>query len=115
MEKKYLWLLIIFPFFLGCDSSPAKVERIVEDGIEVVLNPLEPVPLDTGSFSLTVQEMFRLDTGNDEMAELGLTDILIFDIDTDGNIYIVNQGNEKQRVLKFGPDGQIVTSFGRKG
>jgi len=113
--KKYLLILIILPVLTGCGSSPVEVERIVEDGIEVVLNPLEPVPMDSNPFSITIREEFRLDTGDDTMAERGLTDILAFDIDEEGGIYILNLGREEQRVLKFGPDGNFLTSFGRKG
>ena len=65
---------------------------------------------------LVLEEEFTIDTEVDEIAELGLTDIWGFSVDSHDDIYFylspLAQGN---LVYKFDKEGHFVRSFSRKG
>ncbi len=115
--KKNLCLILCFTFFLTCGPKQEIVERIIEDGVEVIINHLEPYEIKGEPSILSLQEEFSIDTENDEIAALGLTDINNFDIDLEGNIYfLIYNPSEKERfIYKFDKNGNFITSFGRRG
>jgi hypothetical protein len=98
---------------MSCTPNQEKVEKIMEDGAEVVINHLEPYKIKGEPSILHFEEEFTIDTEKDEIAELGVPDIGRFDIDSEGNIYFL-QGR-KNLVFKFDKDGHFVTSFGKRG
>lgn len=59
---------------LGCGPKQDSVERIIEDGVEVVLNHMEPYEIQGERAHLTLEEIFTIDTEINDIAELGLTD-----------------------------------------
>jgi outer membrane protein assembly factor BamB len=88
----------------------------MEDGAEVVLNRHEPYTIKGEPTSFSLQKEFTIDTEDDKMAELGLTDIgLSFDIDSEGNIYLAGYENTEGMIFKFDRDGNFDRSFLRKG
>lgn len=111
--KRLAFLFLIFSLFIYCGSKQEKVEKKMEDGVEVILNHPEPYTMKGEPSILHVEEEFTIDTERDEIAELGVPDIGRFDIDSEGNIYFL-QGREKL-VFKFNKEGHFVTSFGRRG
>ena len=100
---------------VGCQDKEVDVERIVEDGVEVIVNHLEPYKIKGEPSNLSLEEIFSIDTEKDEIAEIGLTDIMNFDVDSEGNIYFIKRRSEKELILKFNQNGNYVTSFGRMG
>ena len=102
---------------MSCGSRQNKVERIFEDGIEVVLNHLEPYKIKGKPSNLILEKVFSFDTEDDSIAALGLTDINNFDIDLEGNIYflIYNPSAKERFIYKFDKNGNFITSFGRRG
>jgi hypothetical protein len=71
-------------------SKAEKGGTVTEDGIEVILNHLEPYS--SGEIkALSLEEILTIDTEKDETAEMGLTDISHLDADSEGNIFIANQ------------------------
>ena len=40
--KKLFFLILVLSLFLCCGAKQEKVEKIMEDGVEVVLNNIEP-------------------------------------------------------------------------
>lgn len=114
--KKLSTLLCIIPFLLHCGPRQDIVERIMEDGIEVVLNHLEPYTVEGASSSLTLIEEISIDTGDDSVAELGLTDIWAINVDGSGNIYLWNSPRSKENLVhKFDPNGNFLKSFLKRG
>jgi hypothetical protein len=88
----------------------------MENGVEVVLNRLEPYTIKGESPAFTLQKEFTIDTEDDETARLGLTDIGVhFDVDSRGNIYLVSYENAEGMIFQFDRDGDFIRSFGRKG
>ena len=55
----------------------------MEDGVEVIVNHLEPYKIKGEPSTLHLEEKFTLDTERDEIAEIGLTDTQDFDVDSD--------------------------------
>ena len=112
-----LIILFFFAFIMlvSCGQKQEKVERIKEDGLEVVLNHLEPYKIDDLASNLTLEQEIAIDTERDEIADTGLVDIETFDIDEEGNIYIIRWASNENFVYKFNSQGKFVKSFVRRG
>jgi hypothetical protein len=105
----------VFIFFVSCGSKQDKTERIIEDGVEVVVNHLEPYKIKGELSNLTLEEEFKIDSERDDIAEIGLTYIDSFAVDSEENIYFLNNKNPESIVFKFDIKGNFVDSFGRQG
>jgi len=88
----------------------------IVDGVEVVLNPPEPVRIkgEPGDFELDL--LFSIDTEKEKIAEIGLTDIRgSFDVDSEESIYLYSPEGQDEVFFKFDSTGAFVKSFGRLG
>lgn len=110
------FLVSILCFLAFCGPRQADVERIVEDGVEVVINHLEPYKISGEPSSLRLEEEFTIDTEKEEIAEAGLPDIRDFDVDSQGNIYFFH-GREFDRnvIHKFDKKGNFLKPLGKRG
>ena len=115
MMRKILCLILCHAFFLTCGPKKNKVEKIVEDGVEVVINHLEPYKIEGIQTTLALEWEMTIDTGNDEIAETGLVDIEAFDVDEEGNLYFIRWTSNENFVYKFDNLGRFVKSFVRRG
>ncbi|MDH5385377.1 MAG: 6-bladed beta-propeller [Candidatus Aminicenantes bacterium] len=117
MKKIYmiLPLILILCFMVSCQDEEATVKRIMEDGVEVIINHLEPHIVKGEPSTFHIEKEFVIDTEMDEIASLGLTDMGAFDVDSKGNIYLVNLKSSENIIFKFDRDGNFVRSFCRKG
>jgi hypothetical protein len=114
--KRAILLLTCLILVVSCAPKPETPERFVEDGVEVVLNRLEPYEIKGEPSTFTLEREFAIDTERDEIAELGLTDInLHFDVDSAGNIYLACHKNADGMIFRFDREGNFVRSFLRKG
>ena len=68
---------------------------------------------DTTLFSL--KKVLTIDTENNETAEMGLTDIRYFDIDSEGKIFIANPKAKEHYVFIINKDGSLISEFGSQG
>ena len=102
---------------VGCGKKAEEpVERIVEDGVEVIINHIEPYKIKGEPSSLLLEELLTIDTEKDEIAEIGLTDIIAFDVDSEGSIYLFqDQVRTEDLVYKFDENANFETSFGKFG
>ena len=85
--NKSIYLFLLLCLLIFCGQKQDEVEIIIEDGVEVVLNHLEPYKIKGETGNLVLKEQFTIDTEKDEIAAIGLSDISGFDVDSDGNIY----------------------------
>ncbi len=115
--KKIIYLAIILSFFFYCGPKQGKVERINEDGVEVVINHLEPYKIRGESTILSLEKEFTIDLEKDDILNIGLTDSLAgVDVDSMGNIYLFQYpAGGRNIVFKFDRNGKFLTSFGLRG
>lgn|GEM_PF-5523430 len=114
--KKATCLILALSVLYACTPKTELPERIMEDGVEVVLNRLEPYTIKGKPSTFTLQKEFSIDTEDDATAQLGLTDIgLHFDVDSEANVYLTTYQNTEGMVYKFDSSGNFVRSFLRKG
>jgi hypothetical protein len=108
---------IVFCLLLTAYCSPKqdKVEKKTENGVDVIINHLEPYHVG-GAVNLALEELFRIDTENDEIGKLGLIDIRGFDVNSGGEIFVLKTEKGKgDFVYKFDRNGRFVNSFLPKG
>lgn len=113
--RKCFCLVVIFCFLSTCVQKQEKVERIIEDGVEVVINHPEPYKIEGEPSVLHLEEVFAIDTESDKMAEIGLVEMSDFNIDSNPNIYIMLRQTSGNFIFKFDNQGRFVTSFRRHG
>ena len=113
MKRIALIVIVILSCFCGLKQE--KVEKILEDGVEVIINHREPYRLKEEPSNLIFEELFKVDTEMDETAETGLTDISEFNVDSSGNLYFANYQNPESYYFKFDKTGKFVSAFGKKG
>ena len=114
--KKTIFIVILPLVIYSCTPKADRVERVFEDGVEVVLNRFEPYDIKGEPSTFSLVKEFAIDTENDAIAELGLTDIgYYFDVDPEGNIYVAGYENTEGMIFKFDREGKFVRSFGPKG
>lgn len=106
--------LSIALFFIGCTNQD-KIERIFEDGVEIIVNPLQPYKLKDRFPSFKLQEDFRIDTEEKFYAEIGLSEITSFALDSEGNIFLLNPRRSDFFIFKFDNAGNYVKRFGKLG
>ena len=113
--KKSIYLIVVLSVFFYCGPGRDRVEKTVEDGVEVVLNHLEPYRIKGEFGTVHLEREFSIDTENQEMLEIGLTGIETFDVDSEGNIYLIQWASSEDYIFKFDQKGNFLSSFCRKG
>ncbi len=63
----------------------------------------------------SLEKVLTLDTENNKIAEMGLTDISYFDIDSEGKIFIANLKAKENYIFILNKDGSLVSVFGSIG
>lgn len=113
---KKVGLISFFLLFLAnCTSQIQKIEKTTDEGVEVVLNHLEPTRIKDVASRLILERELSIDTESEEVAKTGLTEMETFDVDDEGNIYIIRWQSNEDHVFKFDRAGNSVTSFLRRG
>ena len=107
--------LSAYIMLVSCGQKKDKVEKILEDGVEVVVNHIEPYKITREPSTFTLEEELVIDTERDDILDAGMGTAGEFDVDSEGNIYIVSFKNIKNFIYKFDSKGNLVTSFGRMG
>jgi len=107
-------LVILLCFNLSCQKQE-QVERIMEDGVEVIVNHLEPYKIKGEPSQLNLDEEFIVDFERDDLAELGITGTDRFDVDSEGNIYFLESYRKDNQIFKLDKHGKFESSFGRGG
>lgn len=108
--KKTVFVFMFFLFFNFCGERTEKIEKVIEEGVEVVINRLEPYKI-KGQPSFTLEEEFTIDFERDDLARLGIGEVRGFEVDTEGNIYFISE----PQIFKFDNSGHFLHKFGRKG
>ena len=116
MIRKAGGIILTALLCICCGGGGSAVHKTIENGVEVVLNPAGPVRLTGEPSVLTLDKVFSLDTEDDAIAALGITDIVAFDVDRAGNLLIlVPPTGPRDCVFKLSPEAKLLASFGRVG
>ena len=114
--RSFIFALLAAIYLVNCASKPVEVEKRIENGIEVVLNKLKPYTLEGELSKLDLEIEFTIDTENDEIAALGVTDIQGIDVDSEESIYIFKPAlSQGDLIYIFSRDGEFTRSFLHKG
>lgn len=108
-------LILLFFTLFACTSNVGKVDKIQEDGVEVIINHVKPYSARQKQTTFSVNELFSIDTERNDLVQLGFSDIHSFDLDSEGNIYCLDQRSESDVIFKFANQGKFISSFARKG
>jgi hypothetical protein len=99
-----------------CSSGGSQIDRITEDGTEVVLNHVRPYKVPNEPSALRLEREFVIDAEDPAIASAGLADIFRFGVGNDGAIYIAQRPRKDVPVVfKFDKAGRLQRSFGRTG
>jgi hypothetical protein len=114
--RKPLALLLTGCLLAACSNGRPRVDRTVEDGVEVVLNHRTPYRVPGEASALTLEPEFTIDAEAPELLAAGLTDIRQFGVDSRGAIYILQSPRKDAPfIFKFDSAGRLERSFGRWG
>ncbi|MDH5386373.1 MAG: hypothetical protein OEY18_16855, partial [Candidatus Aminicenantes bacterium] len=113
--KNFKILFLIIFFTTTCGSKQAKIEKFLEDGVEVVINHLEPYRIEGEPSTLELETVMTIDMEREDIVGEGMGEAGEFDIDGEGNIYVVAFKNTKNFVYRFNRKGDLLNSFGRYG
>ncbi|UCE41737.1 MAG: hypothetical protein JSV17_01715 [Candidatus Aminicenantes bacterium] len=114
--KKGVLIILFLSVYFYCGPKQRLVERYQQDGVEVVVNHMEPYAIKGAPTNLAIEEEFVIDTEQDNIADLGLTDIWGFSVDSKDDIYFFLSPLAKGNVVyKFDREGHFVRSFAQKG
>ncbi len=113
--KKLIYLVLILCLLFYCGPKQEKVEKIRKDGVEVVVNHLEPYKIKGEPGTLHLEREFSIDTENEEILKIGLIDIETFDVDDEANIFIIRWRSDENYIFKFNSSGDFIKSFLRFG
>lgn len=114
--KKYSYLFLALCALFCCVPEQDEVERINEEGVEVVVNHLDPYRMKDSPSTLKLEKILTIDTEDEAIAAQGVPDIYLFDVDAEGNIYILRPPTSPgDLVFKFSEGGNLLTSFAPMG
>jgi len=113
--KKLPTVIIILLSICLCCQRQQQIERTKEAGVEVVINHIEPYKIREEPGTPVLDRAFSIDTEKEEMLKLGLTDIETFDVDQEGNIFVIQWQSKDNFVFKFSPEGRFLKAFVRFG
>lgn len=111
---KYIFFISTL-LFLYCTDKQFRIEKKMENGVEVVINHLEPYKIKGGPSNFTLEERLVISQKRKDLIDKGIMSMGEFDVDSEGNIYIVGYKNIDNFICKLDQEGKFVTSFGRKG
>lgn len=112
---KLIFIFVLVFLYSFCGTKQPELEKIIEDGVEVIINHLEPYKIEGEPGNLYLEKNFMIDLERDDLAELGITEITGFDVDSKGNIYLGSYRSTDNFIFKFDENGRYIDSFCRKG
>jgi WD40 repeat protein len=92
----------------GGQKTDWKGKIEIEDGVKVIKNPGEPL---YGEITFELEE--DLSIGNEDDKNYLFYRLRDIQVDTDGNIYVLDSGN--QRLQVFDKDGKYLRTIGKRG
>jgi hypothetical protein len=102
-------------FLVACGERGSQVDKVIENGVEVVLNHLEPYKIKGQPATFSLEKVLSIDMERADLAEAGMGTAGEWDADEGGNIFVVGFKNKENFIYRFDPMGRLTGSFGRRG
>ena len=116
MSIRYkLTLSCLFFLFVCCSSGVDTIDRISENGVEVILNHVEPYRLAGQATGISLTPEFSIDFGTDDIGTMGIADATNFEVDGAGNLYFFYSNKKGDLIFQFDSQGEFIRSFGPQG
>lgn len=110
--KKTACLAVCLMIFVGCGQKRDLVEKLEENGIEVVVNNINPYRFPKARTPSDLEEEITIDLEDKVIAQTGLYRLDTFTVDSTGNIYILNQLRFYwERICRRSLKGIIIGQF----
>ena len=107
--KRLFNLALMLTLFFSLAPIQQKIKKYKENGVEIIVNPVEPCKVKGKPNNLNLEEKFSIDFEKNEIAESGLVDINSFEVNSKGDIYFLSSRSEGNKIFKFDKDlDQIV-------
>jgi len=114
--RKALCVLLGIGFLGACSGGQPRVDKVIENGVEVVLNHVKPYRIPGETSALVLEKEFVIDAESPDLFKAGLTDIYRFGVSADGSVYIAQRPRKDVPVVfKFDKKGRLQSYFGRRG
>lgn len=104
-------LIFLLVFFISVQVKADQIKIKTSNGVEVVENPKKPAPPKGTLSKMTLKEDFSLGEGESEEEMFG--ELTSIDVDSDGNIYILDRKDKKVKI--FDSAGKFLRKFGKDG
>jgi len=116
MGKIFVLACLTMLLVPGCRSQSDAIEKTLEEGVEIVLNHVQPYRVNGAPASLHLEEKLTIDTEREDLAKQGVVDIWGFDVNSLGDIFIFQPPmNTGKLIFKFDKQGRFISSFAPKG
>ncbi len=112
MKKQFsvfLAFLLVFCLSIQVKADQAKIKTV--SGVQVIENPKKLTPPEGTLSKMTLKEEFSI--GEGEFDEDMFAELTSLDVDSDGNIYILDRKDKKVKI--FDSTGKFVKKFGQEG
>ena len=101
---------------VSCGHRQPQIDRVYEEGVEIVLNHTQPYRVKGAPVSLSLEQELAIDTERSDLAEKGVVDIWGFEVTSLGDIYIFQSPmRDGKFISKFDASGRFLRSFAPKG
>jgi hypothetical protein len=112
MKKLFsVFLAFLLVFFLSIQVNADQTKIKTVDGVQVIENPKKLAPPEGVMSKVTFKEEFSI--GEGEFDEDMFAELTSLDVDSDGNIYILDRKDKKVKI--FDSAGKFVKKFGEEG
>ena len=112
MKKLFsVFLAFLLVFFLAIQVNADQTKIKTVDGVQVIENPKKPAPPEGTLSKMTLKE--ELSIGEGEFDEDMFAELTSLDVDSKGNIYILDRKDKKVKI--FDSAGKFVKKFGEEG
>ncbi len=117
MSSKHKLTLIVFCIITitCCSEGVVTIDRTSENGVEVILNHIEPYQLPGQPTGIRLTPEFSIDFGTDGIGAMGIADSTSFEVDAEGNLYFFYTNKKGDLIFQFDQRGEFLRSFGPKG
>jgi len=112
MKKLFsVFLAFLLVFFISIQVKADQIKIKTADGVQVIENPKKPAPPEGTQSKIILKEEFSI--GEGEYDEDMFAELTSMDVDSDGNIYILDRKDKKVKI--FDSSGKFVKKFGKDG